>query len=306
MTSAAYARFAAFRKSQPRTPRLERTIVQVRGLSLAVFRTPAVAGAPPLCCVNGGMIFSHSLLWPALAPLAHTRQLILFDLRGRGESQTPPAPRASRVEFDAGDVVALRTALGLAQWDLFGHSWGGGIAMLAAAGDLGGVRRLVLASAVGPTSAWVASLHQNALDNLEGAEGATLAALDPAALHQDDPEVHAVYSRALYPAYFADHELARMFAPPRALSATGAAVAAQLRRDGYDWRAAVRTIRAPTLLLHGLNDVLPATLADETTALIPDARRHPIADAGHMPFWEQPAEFFGAVESFLSPAAATA
>ena len=29
------------------------------------------------------------------------------------------------------DVVALRESLGLAQWDLAGHSWGGGIALLA-------------------------------------------------------------------------------------------------------------------------------------------------------------------------------
>ena len=275
-------------------------MVQVRGLSLAVLRTPVVEGAPPLCCVNGGMIFSHALLWPALAPLAQRRQIILFDLRGRGESQTPPAPHASRVEFDAGDVVALRSALGLEQWDLFGHSWGGGIAMLAAAGDTSGVRRLVLASAVGPTSEWVASLHQNALDSLSGAARATLAALDPTALHRDDAEVHAAYSRALYPAYFADHELGRMFAPPRALSATGAAVAARLRRHGYDWRSAIRGIRAQTLLLHGLNDILPASLAADTAALIPGAQQQMIADAGHMPFWEQPAEFFAAAECFLS------
>lgn len=306
MTSAAYTRFTAFRKSQPRSPRLERELVQVRGLTIAVFRTPPVADAPPLCCVNGGMIFSHSLLWPALAPLAQRRQLILFDLRGRGESQTPPAPHASRVEFDAGDVVTLRSALGLDQWDLLGHSWGGGIAMLAAANDPSGVRRLVLASAVGPTSDWVASLHQRALDNLENPERATLAALDPAALHQDDPEIHATYSRALYPAYFADRELSRMFAAPRALSATGAAVAARLRREGYDWRSSLHAIRAETLLVHGRNDVLPATLVTESAALIPGARELLIDDAGHMPFWEQPTRFFGAVDSFLTDGARSA
>jgi len=132
------------------------------------------------------------------------------------------------------------------------------------------------------------------------AERTTLASLDPAELHRDDPEIHAAYSRALYPAYFADRELGRMFAPPRALSATGAAVAARLRRDGYDWRSAIRAIRATTLLVHGRDDILPAALATETATLIAGAKTALIADAGHMPFWEQPSEFFNVVESVLA------
>ena len=243
-------RFESFRKSLPRPPRLERRTVQARGLDFAVWLSPDVAGAPPLVCVNGGMLYSHALLWPALSPLAVGRQLILYDQRGRGASQAPPALRNSRVEYDAGDVVAIREALGIARWDMFGHSWGGGIAMLAAERDAPGVRRLVTANAVGATSDWVAQLHANALARLEGAERAALAALDPHTLHADDPATHAEYSRAIYPAYFADREFSRGFAPPREASATGAAIAARLRRDGYDWREPIKRIAATTLVVH--------------------------------------------------------
>lgn len=293
-------RYTAFKKAQPRSPRLTRETVSARGLDFAVWRSPHIEGVPPLLCVNGGMLYSHALLWPALAPLAATRQVILYDQRGRGASSIPPAPRSTRIEFDAGDIPALRTALGVARWDILGHSWGGGISMLAAANDAAGTRRLVLVNAVGATSDWVSHLHIDALARLDGIEHTALALLDPRALTTDDPTVHADYSRAIYPAYFADQEFARGFAPPREGSASGAAVSARLRREGYDWRETVARIGATTLVVHGRQDVLPSRLAEESAALIPKASLVLIDGAGHMPFWEQPELFFGPVERFLA------
>lgn len=299
MSNATRERYTAFRKLQPRTPRLTPHMVKARGLGFAVFISPEVPGTLPLLCVNGGMLYSHALLWPSLAPLAATRQVILYDQRGRGASQAPPAEHASRIEFDAGDVPALREALGIKRWDVLGHSWGGGIAMLAAARDPFGVRRLVLVDAVGMTSDWVATLHDDALARLDGAEHGALAELDPLTLHSPDPLIHAEYSRAIYPAYFHDVEFGRGFAPPAHASATGAAVAARLRREGYDWRPEVARVAATTLVVHGAQDVLPARLAQQTASLIPHAKLHIIDESGHMPFWEQPADFFGTVREFL-------
>jgi proline iminopeptidase len=299
VNNSARERLKTFRKSQPRAPRLTRHTVHARGLSFAVFKSPEVTGVPPLLCVNGGMLYSHALLWPALAPLAATRQLVLYDQRGRGASSVPPAVHNSRIEYDAGDVIAIREALGIARWDLLGHSWGGGIAMLAAARDAIGVRRLVLVDAVGPTAAWIPSLHADALARLSGAEREALASIDPRTLHADDPEVHAEYSRAIYPAYFADHALAALFSPPREASAAGAAVAARLRREGYDWSGQVRAISARTLVIHGAQDVIPARLSQEIAALVPHAQTLIIDGAGHMPFFERPEEFFSAVNGFL-------
>jgi proline iminopeptidase len=299
MTAAARERLMAFKRSQPRAPRLTRGTVEARGLRFAVFFSPEVPGTLPLVCINGGMLYSHALLWPALAPLAASRQLILYDQRGRGASGVPPAIRNSRIEYDAGDAAALREALGIARWDMLGHSWGGGISMLAAARDAIGVRRLVLVDAVGPTSSWIPSLHADGLAALSGAEREALAAIDPRSLQADDPAVHAEFSRAIYPAYFADHDFAALFRPPHEASATGAAVAARLRREGYDWTSIVKTIAARTLIVHGAQDVIPARLADETAALLPRARKVIIDRAGHMPFFEQPEEFFRAVLAFL-------
>lgn len=300
-------RWLAFRRTQPHTPSLTRVTVPVRGLSFAAWHTPPVAGATPLVCVNGGLLFDHALLWPALAPLAHTRQLWLYDQRGRGATGTPPGVTASRIEFDAGDLVALRTALGLAHWDVLGHSWGGGIALRAAAQDTS-VRRLVLVDAVGVTSAWLPPLHDAGVTRLRArgqhAAAERLAALDPARLHAPDPDHHADYAQAFFPAWFADADFAARAVPPRAHSVTGAHVAARLRRDGYDWTDALGALRAPTLVLHGSDDVLPVAEAERTRHLLDRlgvrVTLQVLDGAGHNPFWEAPAAFFAAVESFLA------
>lgn len=293
-------RFLAFRRSAPRAPHLEALTVRAGALDFAVLRTPPVDGATPLLCINGGMVYSHILLWPALAPLAAHRQLILYDQRGRGHSQAPANPAAATIEDDAGDVRALREALGLSVWDVLGHSWGGGIAMLAAARDVAGLRNLVLVDAVGLTSEWLDQLHDIALSRLSGDAHARLAAFDPDSLFDPEPARQAVYNRALYPAWFHDGDLGAMFTPPLARSETGAAVVARLRREGFDWLRDAARIRARTLLVHGASDMIPVAQAERTASVIPQATLRVIQAAGHMPFWEQPTTFFDLVEEFLA------
>jgi proline iminopeptidase len=293
-------RYFAFRRTVPHGARLERQTVRARGLAFAVFTTPPVAGAPPLLCVNGGLVVDHAMLWPALSPLAHGRQLILYDQRGRGESEAPADPSTVTIDDDAADIPALRRALGLRQWDVLGHSWGGGIAMLAASQDGTGVRRLVLVDAVGPTSAWMAPLRAESLARANDADRAVLAGITDEMLGTPDADVHLAHLRASYEAWFVDRAFASTFPMPRSASPTGIAALARLRREGYDWRDRVRAIAAPTLVLHGEGDPLPPDVASELTAAIPRARKLLLPHSGHFPFWEAPAEFFAAVSEFLA------
>jgi pimeloyl-ACP methyl ester carboxylesterase len=260
--------------------------------------------------VNGGLIYDHSLLWPALAPLAQHRQLILYDQRGRGASQVPPGVAASRIDFDAGDLVALRAALGIERWHMLGHSWGGGIAMQAAALDADAVQALVLVNAVGVTGAWLPPLHDAGIARLEQtlqhAAADRLRALETATLREPDINLHANYTQAFFPAWFADPDFAKRAVPPRGQSVTGAHVVARLRRDGYDWRDRLSALRASTLVLHGAADVLPLSVAEQTTQLFRSfgvsVQMQALDNAGHNPFWEAPAEFFAAITAFLASA----
>jgi pimeloyl-ACP methyl ester carboxylesterase len=113
--------------------------------------------------------------------------------------------------------------------------------------------------------------------------------------------------RAIYRAWFANRELAELFAPPRSDSLTGAAIAARSRRDSHDWRPVLSALSAPALVFHGTEDPLPTGMAEGLARLI-HGRLTLIPYSGHIPFWEAPETFFPAVESFLlartsSPAA---
>lgn len=264
-------------------------------------------GSLPLICVNGGLIFDHSLLWPALAPLARNRQLIFYDQRGRGGSSVPPGAHASRIEFDAADLATLPEALGIESCHLLGHSWGGGIALLSTAQKTDRLASLTLINSVGLTSDWLKTLTESAAQRLTGGAldrlHAADAAVRPAAPTAADPAALSEYAAAIYPAWFAFPELTAVLAPPESTSLTGAAVSARLRREGYDWRDRIRPLTIPTLLVHGVHDVLPVGLARATRdALGSAATLVEIADAGHNPFWEQPSIVFTAIDQFLAAA----
>ena len=69
----------------------------------------------------------------------------------------------------------------------------------------------MLVDSVGITSAWIPDLVLAALPRLDAAERAVLERIDVAALETPDPRIHSAYARAIYPAWFADRDLAALF-----------------------------------------------------------------------------------------------
>jgi pimeloyl-ACP methyl ester carboxylesterase len=102
---------------------------------------------------------------------------------------------------------------------------------------------------------------------------------------------------------------------PGAREQTRAMMARQFRRPdrrvvarGLDPPAVSRLaeIAVPTLVMVGEHDPAPIQgIADIVMGQVPDARKVVIADAGHHPNLEHPAEFNRAVDSFLSSLSAS-
>jgi pimeloyl-ACP methyl ester carboxylesterase len=85
----------------------------------------------------------------------------------------------------------------------------------------------------------------------------------------------------------------------RAGPTTLALAFARLLRD--DARPLLRTLRMPVLLLWGENDPLvPVPYAEQMHELIPQSRLVVLQDAGHVPMWENPAAFNGALLAFVN------
>ncbi len=68
----------------------------------------------------------------------------------------------------------------------------------------------------------------------------------------------------------------------------------------HDYRAALKEVKAPVLVLHGANDLQTEKESRTYVEAFPNARLQVIANAGHFAFHEQPEPFAAVVGGFLS------
>ncbi len=98
--------------------------VQAGGVSLAVHEWPGTG--PAIVCIHG--LTANHVCWLSMADiLAPKHRLIGYDLRGRGDSDKPPAGYS--LDQHGRDLLALLDHFGLKKAILMGHSLGAHIAL---------------------------------------------------------------------------------------------------------------------------------------------------------------------------------
>jgi proline iminopeptidase len=70
----------------------------------------------------------------------------------------------------------------------------------------------------------------------------------------------------------------------------------------HDYRVALKNINAPTLVIHGADDLQPEQASRTYADLIPSAKLAVLPNAGHFLFADQPQAFAATVGQFLSDA----
>jgi L-proline amide hydrolase len=108
-------------------------------------------GRLPLLCLHGGPGSSHDSLAPLRALSDQGRRVVFYDQLGGGDSDRPDDPSLWTVETFLEQLRAVREALELDRFLLFGSSWGGMLALEYALTGPRGLAALVLNST--PTSA---------------------------------------------------------------------------------------------------------------------------------------------------------
>ncbi|HMQ31690.1 MAG TPA: alpha/beta fold hydrolase, partial [Chloroflexaceae bacterium] len=256
---------------------------------------------PPLLLLHG--FGATARIWDdTRAALADLRAAYALDLPGFGES--PPRAAAPTLPALADEVLACADALGLARFDLLGHSLGAAVAAVLAARAPGRVGRLVgvsLGARVAP-ELQALGLGRAPLDLTLGLARPLLDLWQPVsrALMQSPPVALGLgsivlhgppASAELWRAYLADHAAADPRAYLTSLTAVGDPALL----------AALPAIAAPTLLVAGREDRV-ARLAETTAAhaMLPDSRFIALDGCGHMPMLERPAVFHLALRRFLA------
>ncbi|MDQ1318503.1 MAG: hypothetical protein QG588_2165 [Candidatus Poribacteria bacterium] len=105
--------------------------------------------APPILLLSGGPGFSSNYLLPVAEILSEQHQCILLDIRGTGESRLGDYTGV-KSPILINDIKILREHLGINEWIIFGHSWGGRLAMAyASESESCHVKALVLVASAG-------------------------------------------------------------------------------------------------------------------------------------------------------------
>src|SRR5512135_3899899 len=129
------------------------THMQIRDVSLFV---KVIGQGYPLLLMHGGPGLDHTSLL-ALQPLADQFTLVFYDHRCNGRSDGPEVTSMTWENLTA-DAEALRQTLGFEKWAVFGHSFGGNVALEYAFRYPQSLSRLVLMD-TGGDQGWV---NQNA------------------------------------------------------------------------------------------------------------------------------------------------
>lgn len=270
--------------------------------------------------VHGGPGYPPREDWRATAILARSYRVHAYDQRGCGLSTRPFTAALEGSVYDKlltvetrlglaaqiADIERIRRILGRNRLIVVGHSFGALIAVLYAAEFPDRVRALVL---IAPAPLV-----------LMPTEGPDLFALVRAKL----PEAR----RADYDRYLEEYfdfnallgrdeaSLSRYFGEFREFYAAAAGAPA-VANDGdaggfmtlgvyaslgrsHDWRPALQRVRAPTLVLHGADDLQPESDTRAVAAAIPGARVEVIPASGHFLPDDAPAAFAESVGRFLA------
>ncbi|WP_414473603.1 3-oxoadipate enol-lactonase [Microvirga sp. M2] len=238
------------------------------------------------------LVFNNSLgsdfrTWQTVAPhFADRFRVVLYDKRGHGLSDAPPAPYTMDDHTD--DLLALLDHLEIGSAALVGLSVGGMIAQRAAVRVPGRVRALVLcctAAKIGAPELWAERIAAVEKGGIEPIADTVLQRWFTPDFHTNRRDEVAGWRNML------------VRIPAHGYAGTCAAI-----RDA-DLTADAGRIDVPTLCIAGDQDgSTPADVVRNTASLIPGARFELIEGCGHIPCIEKPAALTQLIQSHLQEA----
>ncbi|UCG31645.1 MAG: alpha/beta hydrolase, partial [Phycisphaerales bacterium] len=164
---------------------------------------------------------------------------------------------------------------------------------------------LVLVSPVPPRTGWQRRRHQLLDARHTPGQRAELQRINATIAHTRDPGVrerlYLEHFNTALPSYVAPEHRA---AAPRIewySRKINAETMADVHRTYADrsWEAGLRGFRAPTLIVHGREDIIPWKAVAALEALLPHTTLVGLDNCGHFPWLEVPGPFRSVMEQFL-------
>ena len=258
----------------------------------------------PLLLLHGGPGVSSHYMNP-LAGVAEDRPVVFYDQLGAGRSDQPDDPTLWTVDRFVRELDQVRTALGLDEIHILGHSWGTMLAVEYMLTEPDGVHSLVLASPSISVERWSADaeLLKQALSEQQQA---AIERHEAAGTFDSDEYQQAMM--AYYRLYLSrsdpwPQDIERTFESlnpaiygfmwgPSEFTATGTL-------KDFERAEALRELNLPILVTIGRHDEITVDTARYYQGLAPDAQLVIIEDAAHLTMQDQPEQYVEVVRDFL-------
>lgn len=243
-------------------------------------------GAGPDLVLLPGLGASLNVWYAQLKGLSPVLRVTAVDLRGQGLSGKPPGPYTTRLFAD--DVAALMATLGIQRAVVAGSSMAAAVVVALAAAHPELVSGAVLVGGF-------AALGPPGKEKME-ARARTAETEGMAPLADMVPQMAlGAYTHATNPALVGLFRLALLGNDPAAYAASCRSIVES------DVTPLLGQVRCPALCVVGTQEqVAPLPAARALKAGLPDAEIRMIADAGHIPFMEQPESFNAALLEFVA------
>ena len=264
-------------------------------------------GAPRALVVHGGPGAHHDYLLPQMLEASRAaggRELVLYDQRGGGRSKTTQRDEITW-ETQVDDLRGVIEEFGLEGAPIVGYSWGALLTMLYAsrARNESAMPRhgpLVLIDPAPVTRQYRNEFEREFARRQNAPEVVRMREeLAVSGLREKDPEGYRQRNFELSVAgYFADPRSARDLTPFRVSARVQQSVWDSLGDFDLLADGSLSDFGAPTLVVHGRQDPIPLA-SSEAAANAMHAGLVVLDDCGHVPYVEQPAALFSAIDSFM-------
>ncbi len=233
-------------------------------------------------------------------------RVVAFDQLGCGNSDRPADPSLWTIERYVEEVETVRRALGLEQFHLLGQSWGGWLSIEYALTYPDAIQSLILANTCGDLPHLTTEL--NRMRNALGSETVAMMLHHESLEQFEHPEYLAAITILNY------RHVCRLKSEwPDSLMASlndwnmGPYGTMQGPNEFLyignlkDWNRIpyMHRLKMPTLIITGTHDEIGPACALRMHNVLPDSEVVVCPNSSHVPFYEEPKEYFSALQNFL-------
>jgi len=280
--------------------------VDVKGQEVAVYSFGS--GDEVILCLNGGPGLPCDYLRDSHSVLAdHGYRVVIHDQLGTGQSDRPNDKNLWTIARYVEEVEIVRSTLDLGNVHLLGQSWGTWLGLEYLLNFPNYVKTFICANGTAEVP-----LHLKDLERLRsslGHETVSMMTRHEAEGTTDHPEYEAAITILNY------RHVCRLQEWPAALQRSMVGINTDIYTTMYgpnefsgdsgnlrDWdrRADLHRVLQPTLVLCGYYDELGPISAGRLMRGLPNAELKIFPNSSHMPFFEEPEEYWAVVTGFLN------